>query len=112
MSTGARIYFASCAALVGYAIAYLLPVWARLPRPIYDPIARSWFWRADVGNIPLGYYGLIAYGVAGALIAFALTFAITRALKEPSERGYGLWAAWALTALCVVGAWFAWNNWP
>jgi hypothetical protein len=112
MSAAARVYFSCCAALCGYAVGYLLPVWAKLPRPIYDAVARRWFWSSSVGTLPLGYYGLILYGAAGAAVAFVSGMLITRFLEEPSARAWGLWAAWALTALLIVGAWFAWNNWP
>jgi hypothetical protein len=112
MSPGGRAYFASCVALCTAALAYLLPVYARLPRPIYDPVARHWTLDRSVGAVPIGYYGQISYALVLGALAFALTSLVTRALREPTERGYGLWAAWSLTALGVVLAWFAWNNWP
>ncbi len=112
MNQGARTYFAACAALCGFAVGYVLPVYAKLPRAIYDPLARNWSIANSVGAVPMGYVGQILWGIGGALAAFAVAVPITRRVREPSERGYGLWAAWALTALAIVLSWFIWNNWP
>lgn len=109
----ARIYFAACAALIGFALVYTLPVYARLPRSFYDPVNRRWFFAANATPIPMGYIGQIVWGVAGALIAAGATLALTaRMQKEPSERAWALGAAWALTAIAIIIGYFTWNNWP
>ena len=108
--TPARHYFAACAALCGFALGYALPLYARLPLPVYDPIARSWSITSKVGGIPMGYVGQVIWGLVAALLCGTIAAAVTR--KQPSARAFGLWAAWSLTALGVVMAYFAWNNWP
>jgi hypothetical protein len=106
-------YIAGCAALIGFALAYALPVYAGLPRTFYDPVARRWQWSAALGAIPMGYFGQIAWGIAGALIAGGVAMTLlSRRRARPSERAYALWGAWALTAWIIVVAYFTWNNWP
>ena len=113
MKAAARVYFMTCAALVGFALAYALPIYARLPHHNYDPVARRWAWAVNLGPIPMGYVGQIVWGIAGALISGGVAgVALSRFRGEPSERAYGLWAAWSLTALLLVMAYFTWNNWP
>jgi MFS family permease len=110
----ARIYYAACAALIGYALAYTLPIYGRLPHTFYDPVARRWFFAANATPIPMGYIGQIVWGFAGALIAAGVTMAVTarRPPAPPSERGAALGAAWALTVIAIVIGYFTWNNWP
>jgi hypothetical protein len=109
----ARAYFAGCAALIAFSLAYALPIYARLPKPFYDPLAHRWSVASAMGPIPMGYVGQLAWGAGGALIAAALALAVTSRLRrEPSERAYGLWAAWTLTAIAIVIGYFTWNNWP
>ena len=113
MNRGERSFFAACAALIGFALAYALPIYARLPHHFYDPIARRWMLARSAGPIPMGYVGQIVWGVAGALVAGgACAIIVARLRHEPTERAYGLWGAWALSALVLVGAYFTWNNWP
>jgi hypothetical protein len=113
MSKAARVYFAACAGVIGYTLAYALPIYARLPRTFYDPVARRWQFAANLGPIPMGYIGQILWGVGGALFSAAIALVVTSRLsREPSERAYGLWAAWALTCLLIVLSYFTWNNWP
>jgi hypothetical protein len=110
-----RIYYASCAALIGFALTYTLPIYAHLPRTFYDPVAHRWYFAANSTPIPMGYIGQIVWGIAGALIAAGATMVITSrraATGGPSERGAVLGAAWALTAVAIVIGYFTWNNWP
>jgi hypothetical protein len=107
-----RVYFVSCAALIGFAICYALPIYAHLPLHYYDGVAHRWLWTAAAGPLPMGYYGEQAWGIAGALLCAGIASVITRLMKPPSERAYVLWGAWALTALVVVLGYFTWNNWP
>ncbi|HEY7955132.1 MAG TPA: hypothetical protein VII38_07555 [Polyangia bacterium] len=113
MKRASRAFFVACAALIGFVLAYALPVYARLPRTFYDPVARRWQWASNLGPIPMGYVGQIVWGIAGALICGGLAGLITSRFKrEPSERAFSLWTAWALTALAIVLGYFTWNNWP
>jgi hypothetical protein len=49
-----RVFYATCSALVGFVIFYTLPIYARLPRTFYDPVARRWFFAANSTPIPMG----------------------------------------------------------
>jgi hypothetical protein len=91
---------------------YTLPVYLRLPRTFYDPVARRWYWTSATTPIPMGYVGQIIWGIAGALIAAGAALVLTRADKAPSERAFTLGAAWTLTAIAIVLGYFTWNNWP
>jgi hypothetical protein len=109
----ARAYFVGCAALIGYSIGYALPIYARLPKPFYDPLARRWVMAVALGPIPMGYLGQCLWGLGGAAVAAALAGAsLARARRPPSQTTYGLFAAWTLTALAIVAGYFTWNNWP
>ena len=105
-----RAFLGSCAALIGYALFYALPVYARLPRPFYDPIARRWFIAAGSTPIPMGYLGQVTWGLGGALL-FA-TIALLLARRPPTARAFALGAAWTLTTIAIVLGYFTWNNWP
>ena len=53
------------------------------------------------------------YASAAALVFAAATFAaLALRRRAPGEQAIGLAAAWALTAVALVGAYFTWNNWP
>jgi hypothetical protein len=106
-----RDYLTGCAALIGYALGYALPIYAGLPRAIYDPIARRWLWAASAGPIPMSYLGQVLFGLFGAL-ACGLIMRLIAPRLALSARGVRLAAAWALTALALSGAYFTWNNWP
>jgi hypothetical protein len=112
VKAASRIYFVACAALIGFALLYALPIYAHLAHHYYDPIARRWSWTSTAGPIPMGYYGQMAWGWAGALFAAGVASLVTRVRREPSERAWLLWGAWALTAIVVVIGYFTWNNWP
>jgi hypothetical protein len=110
---GARAYFVGCAALLGFALGYALPIYAHLPKPFYDPVARRWIMAVSLGPIPMGYVGQIVWGGGAALVASAIAWmTLSRSSREPSDSTYGLFAAWTLTALGIVAAYFTWNNWP
>jgi hypothetical protein len=108
-----RVYFTACAALIGYVFFYTLPIYARLSRTFYDPVARRWHWANGLGPIPMGYVGQILWGFAGGAVAALIAALLTARIKrEPSDRAFGLWGAWALTAVGIIAAYFTWNNWP
>jgi hypothetical protein len=110
VATGA--YFGTCAAIIGFAIFYALPIYARLARPYYDPVARRWFLADHAPPIPMGYVGQLLWALAGALVCGGVAYAASSGGRVPSERAHALAAAWALTAIAIVVAYFTWNNWP
>jgi hypothetical protein len=105
-----RAFVSCCAGLIGYAIFYALPIYARLPRPFYDPLARHWLIAASAGPIPMGYLGQIVWASVGALVFAAVASRLAR--RAPSARAFTLGAAWTLTTLAIVLGYFTWNNWP
>ena len=108
-----RVLYATCAGLVGFVIVYTLPIYVRLPRTYYDPLARRWFFAASAPPIPMGYVGQILWGLGGAIVAAAMATLLAARKKEaPSERAFALGAAWTLTAIAIVLGYFTWNNWP
>jgi hypothetical protein len=108
-----RVFYAACAGLIGYALFYTLPIYARLPRTFYDPVTRRWFFAANSTPIPMGYVGQIVWGVAGALIGAGLAMALSsRKASPPSERAFVLGTGWTLTVIAIVIGYFTWNNWP
>jgi hypothetical protein len=105
------VYFGVCAALIGFALFYALPIYARLKKPFYDPMARRWFIADHAPPIPMGYVGQILRALAGAIVCGTIAFVALGRLRM-SDRAWALWSAWALTALVIVAAYFTWNNWP
>lgn len=109
-----RIYLAACCAVIGFACAYSLAEYGGWRRMAYDPIERSLYLGAPpLGQLPLGFWGLIAWGVGGALVGAAAAFLAGRALRRPlGERWLRLVGAWALTAAALAGLFQTWNLWP
>jgi hypothetical protein len=107
-----RAYLAGCAAIIGFALGYALPAFGRLANLYYDPIARRFLVGARPGPLPMGYLGQVLWGAGCALAGAGATWAVVGRRRAPSESSLGLAAAWALTALVLVGAYFTWNNWP
>jgi hypothetical protein len=106
---GEGAWVAAGAALCGFALAYALPAYAHLPTLLYDPRARTFSIGAFPGGVIIGFYGQLAWGAAGALVGLGGGAALG---AGRGGRRAGLFAAWGLSALVIVGGWFAWNNWP
>ena len=112
-----NVFYGVCAAIVAFAFMYTLPIYARLPRTFYDPLARRWFVASSAPPVPMGYWGQIVWGIAGALIAGGGVMMLTARKKNappvrPSERAFALGTAWTLTMIAIVLGYFTWNNWP
>jgi hypothetical protein len=108
----ARVYLGTAAGLIGFSLFYTLPIYARLPRTFYDPVARRWFFAAGATPIPMGYVGQLIWAVAGALMAAGATMMVAGRKQDAGERACILGAAWALSALVIMVGYFTWNNWP
>jgi hypothetical protein len=108
-TTAPRAYFALCGAVIGWSLGVLIPAYGRWPLLYYDPALRRWFVGRATSALPIGYYGLVAFGVAGALVGGLVgRLAAARARDE----WFGLAAAWAVTALVVAVAYHAFQLWP
>src|SRR5215471_19159542 len=93
-----RVFAVSCAAAIAYALTYVLVDYAKIPRPIYDPLARTFSMGTRPVGVPMGYVGLWGYALlAGALVA---------------GRVLGLLGAWTATAWLLAAGYYIWNNFP
>ncbi len=110
--TPAPAIVAPALAVIGGALASLLPSWAGLPILLYDPVGRA-FRLASVGapggpTVEISFYGTYAV----ALVAFVVAGALGAALRERLAGAARLLAAWAITALVLAAAYQVWSVWP
>ena len=114
--TGERAYLVGTGAMIGFALAYALPSVAGLPLVIYEPLAHRFSLGLPAGGVTLGYFGQVLWGLLGGLLGSLLGagmgFGAARRGRSLTEATSILAAAWALTALALVGAYFTWLNWP
>ena len=109
-----RAYLATCAALCGFAMSYGVCEYAGWRRLIYAPIGDGWrLGYPPIGRDELGYFGLLAWGLGGALLSAAITLAICLAIRRPIADGVlRLAGAWAVTAVVLTGGFYTWGLWP
>ena len=113
MSRAQRVFLAVCAAAIAYAVAYVTVDYAKIPRPFYDPLARSWRLAARATGLPMGYVGLWLYALAAAAVAGGATWLLAGRRQRPvGDRTLGLLAAWTATAWVLAAGYYVWNNWP
>ena len=104
-----RRYFALCGAIIGWALGVLIPQYGHWPTLWLDPERHRWFFARTAGPIPIGYYGLILWGILGTITGGLAGFALARRGRNES---FGLAAAWALTAITVAAAYYTFELWP
>jgi hypothetical protein len=109
-----RRYLIACCAIVGWCLAYALASWSQWTRLIYDPLAREWSWSArPSGPVPIDYWGLVLWGIGGAVVGVAIAHVGTWLWRRPLPRVVqGLLGAWAVTAFLYAGTYFMWTLWP
>jgi hypothetical protein len=109
-----RIYLTACAMVIGFVGAYCLVEWAALPRLTYFPLEGEWqLWSRLPGPVPMGYVGMILWGLGGALIAAAAVWLVAgRVATTLSDNAVRLVGAWTLSAFALGGGFFTWNLWP
>jgi len=109
-----RIYLAACGGVIGYVIAYVASDFAAWPRLTYFPRRHAWAVVARAGApAPMAYYGMLLWGIGGALVAAAIVLLATwGARRAVAPRWLHLFGAWAMTAVVLAAAYFAWNLWP
>jgi hypothetical protein len=108
-----RVYATVCAGAIAYALAYVLVDYAKIPRPIYEPLAHRFSLGTRPSGAVMGYLGLWLYALgAGALVAGLTWLLVSRRGAPIGGRTAGLLAAWTGTAWLLAAGYYAWNNWP
>ena len=102
-------YFALCGAIIGWALGVLVPSYGRWPSIWLDPQTHRWYVARAAGPVPIGYYGLVVWGIVGAAAGALVGRALSRRGRDES---FGLAAAWALTAILVAAAYYTFQLWP
>lgn len=114
MPTWQRTYLVTCAAIIGFCLAYTLSDYGRWPRLTYFPYEREWKMLATPpGTLPMQYVGTFLWGLGGSAVAAAITWlATTLRTTKLSDRALRLAGGWAIVAFIYGGAYFTWNLWP
>ena len=114
LPTWQRLYLAACSAVIGFAGAYAMAEYAGWPRLAYDPVARAFdVARPPLGKLPIGFWGLVAWAVGGALVGAGFALVAAARVRRPlSDRWLRLVGGWALTAAALTGLFETWNLWP
>jgi hypothetical protein len=107
-------YAIVCAAITGWCIAYALAAWGQWPRLLYDPLARSFRVAAYPGGpVPIDYWGLVSWGLGGALVGAAISLCASLVWRRPIPRALlPLLGLWSLTALLFAGSYFTYTLGP
>jgi hypothetical protein len=107
-------YAIACSAIIGWSLAYGLASWSRWTRLVYDPLSREWSWRqATYSPTPIDYWGLLAWGLGGAVVGAAIAVIGARLWRRALPRVVQtLLGAWAVTAFLYAGTYFTWMLWP
>jgi hypothetical protein len=108
--TAPRRYFAACGAIIGWSAGIVLPGYGRWPKLFYDPAAHRWFFARTAGALPLSYYGLLLWGILGALLGAGAGRLLGK--RRSDARSIGLCAAWTLTAVIGTLAYYTFELWP
>ena len=112
MSTKYAVHFATCVAVIAFAIGLALPSFVDVPIYWYHPVDRAWSWEAHPsGGIAMDFFGrcLLATGLSAALAA--LTYAAARRLSrgEPGRRTVAVFAVWAIGIAMIAVGFFSWR---
>ncbi|MCG8422129.1 MAG: hypothetical protein MJE77_29755 [Proteobacteria bacterium] len=109
-----RIYIAACVAVIGFCVSYVLCDFGAWPRLTYFPYERSWRLTTQPGGaIAMAYVGTILWGLGGAMLGGASSYALTRLARQPmSDRWLRLLGAWALAGFAYAGLYYTWSLWP
>jgi hypothetical protein len=109
-----RLYLVACAAVIGGALTAIVSQYAGWPRPSYHPYRRELTFGPPIGSaIELGFLGVAAWALAGALIAAAVVAALAAARRRPLGDGaLRLCGGWALPAAGLSLLYSLWTLWP
>ena len=108
-----RAYVCGTCAVIGFALAYALCDFGGWPRLSYLPYEGAWTFSPPSDLVSMTYVGTFLWGVGGALVAAGVGAGATLVWKRPlPAAGFGLLAAWAMTAFLLAGLYYTWNIWP
>ncbi len=95
--TNASAICLSLGALLGYAAAYFFG----LPKPIYLPVEGAWTFAPGPESITMGWYGLMLWGLAGAVVA--LPWARLSRVQAVCRRPWVMGVVLALLVASMLG---------
>jgi hypothetical protein len=112
MSTKYSVYFATCVAIVTFALALAAPAFVDIPILSYRPVEHAW--SLDVhpaGGIAMDFFGrcLFATLVAGALAAVTYVIARRVVRREATASTVAVFALWTIGITFIAIAFFSWR---
>jgi hypothetical protein len=109
MERNQALYLGLCAAIVAFALAFILPAVSPSPTFWYYPLERRWAFEFQPSGLAMDWFGRSLVATAAALVGFAIGYFLGRLRKRQMRRGFALWAAWAATAVAFAMALYTWQ---
>jgi hypothetical protein len=108
-----RAFVIAMCATIGGAFAYAACDWGQWPRLAYLPLQRAFAMPAPAGTIAMMYWGIMLWGLGGAVVGALVGIVACAAWRRPwPDRALQLLGGWAITAIVLAGAYYTWNLWP
>lgn len=108
MSDADRTRLAVATGVTAYALVYLCAAFLEWPLLTYFPERAAWRFVAHAPADAISYYGLVAWGLVAGIDVGTVVYLGAGVARRPLSRRLGaLWAGWALTALALTAAYFA-----
>jgi hypothetical protein len=99
---------AGAAAMIAFAATFAYPAYAPMRVLWYYPVERRWAFEVEPIGLAMDFYGRTLAAAVVALVVAALVGALARR-RAIGDRLVGLAAGWAITAVALAMAFYAWQ---
>jgi heme/copper-type cytochrome/quinol oxidase subunit 2 len=100
---GARArYLAGCAAVIGWSLAMVMPVFAPVPMLWYYPLDHAFELSARAHGFATSWYGRTVLALLGGVVGFVLGTMTVRVTRARSQRAMTVGTLWAAVAVVLA----------
>jgi hypothetical protein len=95
-------YLVGCAAVIGWSLAIVMPVFGPVPMLWYYPLEHTFDLSARAHGFATSWYGRSTLALLGGVTGFVLGAIIVRVTRARSQRAVTLGTLWAVVAVVLA----------